>query len=292
VDSLTTLVTNFEVLQLLLIQKKEQKDLRERIQNSKASVDENNDVGNDEDTISRDFHDKRNKRLKMIKPFEEKLFQYLATSPASKQTSASILATESIWNKYQLTKVEQLQMLNLCPISDVEAHGIIEECDERISSLLELVEEFNTAVFEKNARPKISSTPSQEQIELARLQASTSNSNAAPSTQTMTMVEDEMQIDSEGGESSSSAVSKHVEQEAEEEQPLNPSARKRSPKQPSTAASSKRSPDILPIASASTTITTNNNNNTSPTSEAPSKKSLSSQFKDIALLTDRRRSRK
>ena len=75
---------------------------------------------------------------------------YLTQQPAATQTATSINSTLLSLRRYlsqhrlYLTNIELLQLINLCPVTLVEIHRIIEECEERFSeeqtlALLDLI---------------------------------------------------------------------------------------------------------------------------------------------------------
>jgi hypothetical protein len=59
--------------------------------------------------------------------------QYLETTPCKNQTPEDIESCLKKLQKFQLTKTEKLQLLNLRPVSQVEIHLIIEDIDDRFS---------------------------------------------------------------------------------------------------------------------------------------------------------------
>ncbi|KAH9299847.1 hypothetical protein KI387_031529, partial [Taxus chinensis] len=71
---------------------------------------------------------------------ECKVFDYLVQSAAGTQTQANVGKYLLEAENFSLTKAERLQVLNLRPSTAVEAHMIIEDCEERMSS--SIVDEF------------------------------------------------------------------------------------------------------------------------------------------------------
>ncbi|KAB1218118.1 DNA-directed RNA polymerase III subunit rpc9 [Morella rubra] len=82
--------------------------------------------------------------LAKVAPSEYKVYDYLAQTPACKQTRENISEFLERCKKYDLAKAEMLNIINVRPSSAVEIYPIIEECENRfgdaIEELVELVE--------------------------------------------------------------------------------------------------------------------------------------------------------
>ncbi|KAI7906377.1 HRDC-like protein [Cokeromyces recurvatus] len=68
-----------------------------------------------------------------LRTIQYELTEYLRQSPVNTQTPDQISNFLQALSKYDLTKAEKLQILNLRPKSTVEIYLIIEECEERFS---------------------------------------------------------------------------------------------------------------------------------------------------------------
>ncbi|KAI9473455.1 MAG: HRDC-like protein [Benjaminiella poitrasii] len=68
-----------------------------------------------------------------LRTIQYELTEYLRQTPSSTQSPEQIAAFLQALSKYELTKAEKLQILNLRPRSTVEIYLIIEECEERFS---------------------------------------------------------------------------------------------------------------------------------------------------------------
>lgn len=76
---------------------------------------------------------------------ECKVYEYLKQTPASTQSLESVSAFIEESSVFPITRAERLQAINLRPISAVEVHLVVEDCEERltaenIESLIEIVE--------------------------------------------------------------------------------------------------------------------------------------------------------
>ena len=79
---------------------------------------------------------------------QDQVVTYLSATPAATQSRAAIASTLSALRSFlcllrlQLTNVELLQLVNLRPLTLVEVHRIIEECEERMGErdILELLD--------------------------------------------------------------------------------------------------------------------------------------------------------
>jgi hypothetical protein len=72
------------------------------------------------------------------------LSSYLSKTPAQTQTADKITQCMKDLSKYQLEKIEKLQIINSTPYSLVNLYAVIEECDQRfsedeINDLLEII---------------------------------------------------------------------------------------------------------------------------------------------------------
>ncbi|KAH8547554.1 HRDC-like protein [Umbelopsis sp. PMI_123] len=116
VQSRAALLSNFEVLQLLNERMESQKQRQKEYPNLEYA-----------------------ENLRTIQ-FEIKTA--LDKSACSTQDEQQVLAFLEAMKKWQLTKAEKLQILNLRPKTPVELHILIEECEERYSGeqLEELLE--------------------------------------------------------------------------------------------------------------------------------------------------------
>lgn len=70
---------------------------------------------------------------------------YLSKSPVASQTVENITQAMKELSKYELEKIEKLQILNSTPHSLVNLYSIVEECDQRftekeIEDILEIVQ--------------------------------------------------------------------------------------------------------------------------------------------------------
>ncbi|KAF9585434.1 hypothetical protein BGW38_002420 [Lunasporangiospora selenospora] len=68
-----------------------------------------------------------------LRTVEFEVQKYLNDTPCSSQTSEQILSLKRALSKYELMKVELLQILNLRPKSAVELLLVVEEFEERLS---------------------------------------------------------------------------------------------------------------------------------------------------------------
>ncbi|KAI8371468.1 HRDC-like protein [Radiomyces spectabilis] len=68
-----------------------------------------------------------------LRTIQFELTEYLNNVPCSTQTPAQIKRFLEAFQKYDLTRAERLQILNLRPKSAVEIYLLIEECEERFS---------------------------------------------------------------------------------------------------------------------------------------------------------------
>ncbi|XP_011626983.1 DNA-directed RNA polymerase III subunit RPC9 [Amborella trichopoda] len=85
-------------------------------------------------------------KLGSAAPSECKVFDYLEQTAAANQSRESIAEFLKRSEKYDLTKAEKLQTINLRPTTPVAVYVIIEECgqrfdDEQVSEFAEMVEE-------------------------------------------------------------------------------------------------------------------------------------------------------
>ncbi|KAJ7525340.1 hypothetical protein O6H91_17G046400 [Diphasiastrum complanatum] len=98
-----------------------------------------------------------------VTPSECKVYDYLVQSPAGTQTREKVQDFLKEAEQYSLTKAERLQASNIRPISAVEVHLIVEDCDERLSSAM--VDRFVGSVEEKLPPPPEQSDETAEQGE-------------------------------------------------------------------------------------------------------------------------------
>ncbi|KAF9192188.1 hypothetical protein BGZ51_006162 [Haplosporangium sp. Z 767] len=68
-----------------------------------------------------------------LRTVEFEVQKYLSTSPCATQSPEQIAALKAAFSKYELMKVELLQILNLRPKSPVELLLVIEEFEERFT---------------------------------------------------------------------------------------------------------------------------------------------------------------
>eukprot|EP00252_Welwitschia_mirabilis_P013382 TRINITY_DN2946_c0_g2_i1.p1 TRINITY_DN2946_c0_g2~~TRINITY_DN2946_c0_g2_i1.p1 ORF type:complete len:150 (-),score=41.25 TRINITY_DN2946_c0_g2_i1:439-888(-) len=92
---------------------------------------------------------------------ECKVFAYLLQSAACNQTRECIQEFVEKIKKFELTKAEKLQTLNLRPSTAVEVHLIVEDCEERMSS--DAVDAFIGIV--KNTLPSPPQKPQEDVVE-------------------------------------------------------------------------------------------------------------------------------
>ncbi|KAI4342715.1 hypothetical protein MLD38_027305 [Melastoma candidum] len=67
-----------------------------------------------------------------IEPSEYKVFEYLIGTVASHQTTENISVLMDRLKKYDLTKAEALNIINLRPTLPVWVYAMVESCDERL----------------------------------------------------------------------------------------------------------------------------------------------------------------
>ncbi|CEP18147.1 hypothetical protein [Parasitella parasitica] len=103
----SALITNYEVLRLL----EESQDAQKQAQKADSSVEYPEHL--------------------LTVQFE--LTEYLKETPCSTQTPEQISYFMDAISKFDLTKAEKLQILNLRPKSTVEIYLLIEECEERFT---------------------------------------------------------------------------------------------------------------------------------------------------------------
>lgn len=103
----SALISNYEVLKLL----EESQEAQKQVQKLDPSVE----------------------YPEHLRTIQFELTEYLKETPCSTQTSEQLANFLEFMSRYELTKAEKLQILNLRPRSTVEIYLIIEECEERFT---------------------------------------------------------------------------------------------------------------------------------------------------------------
>lgn len=103
----SALISNYEVLKLL----EESQEAQKQVQKLDPSVE----------------------YPEHLRTIQFELTEYLKETPCSTQTSEQLANFLESMSRYELTKAEKLQILNLRPRSTVEIYLIIEECEERFT---------------------------------------------------------------------------------------------------------------------------------------------------------------
>jgi len=73
-------------------------------------------------------------RKPVVPLIEAQVIGYLESSPVANVSQKGAEECLARLEKYNLTKAETLQILNLVPTTEVEVHLIVEECAERLST--------------------------------------------------------------------------------------------------------------------------------------------------------------
>ncbi|CAO3653078.1 unnamed protein product [Mucor hiemalis] len=103
----SALISNYEVLQLL----EESQEAQKQVQKVDPSVE----------------------YPEHLRTIQFELTEYLKETPCSTQSPEQLANFLELMSRYELTRAEKLQILNLRPKSTVEIYLIIEECEERFS---------------------------------------------------------------------------------------------------------------------------------------------------------------
>ncbi|CAO0798175.1 unnamed protein product [Mucor circinelloides] len=103
----SALITNYEVLRLL----EESQEAQKQVQKRDPSVE----------------------YPEHLRTVQFELTEYLKETPCSTQAPEQISNFMKAMSKFELTKAEKLQILNLRPKSTVEIYLLIEECEERFT---------------------------------------------------------------------------------------------------------------------------------------------------------------
>ncbi|GAN07635.1 DNA-directed RNA polymerase III subunit RPC9 [Mucor ambiguus] len=115
----SALITNYEVLRLL----EESQEAQKQVQKHDSSVE----------------------YPEHLRTVQFELTEYLKETPCSTQTPEQISNFMEAISKFELTKAEKLQILNLRPKSTVEIYLLIEECEERFTE--EDLEQMLTSIL-------------------------------------------------------------------------------------------------------------------------------------------------
>eukprot|EP00026_Physarum_polycephalum_P018237 Phypoly_transcript_19753.p1 GENE.Phypoly_transcript_19753~~Phypoly_transcript_19753.p1 ORF type:complete len:136 (+),score=28.82 Phypoly_transcript_19753:71-478(+) len=96
-----------------------------------------------------------------VMKFKEKVHTYLSTTPAVLETTEGVTECFKYLDKFELTKAEKLQVVNLAPNTDVDVHAIIEDCPERIPAegVEELIYEIQQKLFPTHSGTSSSDPP-------------------------------------------------------------------------------------------------------------------------------------
>ncbi|KZT41561.1 hypothetical protein SISSUDRAFT_1069764 [Sistotremastrum suecicum HHB10207 ss-3] len=132
VNQRSALLSNFEVLTLL------REHEREQLAQAKSNFLVKKEQGSSDDANVNQPLEDVPENLRTIE-FEASAIQYLSAEyqPIIQQTERSVKKLVRDLSKYDLTKAEKLQIVNLAPTEAVELYVIVEELEDRLEAQME-----------------------------------------------------------------------------------------------------------------------------------------------------------
>ncbi|PVU92491.1 hypothetical protein BB561_003798 [Smittium simulii] len=134
-EAQSALLSNYEVLELILSEKKKVLDSIDNQSTTQVQPNGNSLSVQDSKNKHSDSHAKLQQPANLL-TIEHELLQYLQDENLKINTQSAVKVGTFLTNiqKFKLTKAEKLQLLNLAPEKQVDLYLVIEEPEERFTS--------------------------------------------------------------------------------------------------------------------------------------------------------------